>query len=58
MTTPIASIAILFIVSLFSALFIFRRYQTATPEQRPQIVWAASGAVAVAAGAIFLFTFR
>ena len=51
----IALIAIFAIVSLFSALFMVRRYQAATRAQRMQMVWAAGGAAAVAAGALVLF---
>jgi hypothetical protein len=54
----IALIALLSIVSLFSLLFIVQRYRTATPAQRPQIVWSACGAVAVAATVCFLIGFR
>jgi hypothetical protein len=44
----IALVAFLVIVSLLSVLFIIRRYQAATAAQRPQIIWAACGAVALA----------
>lgn len=44
----IALVAFLVIVSLLSVLFIIRRYQAATAVQRPQIIWAACGAVALA----------
>lgn len=53
-----ALIAIFTIVSIFSVLFIVRRYRTATPAQRSQIIWAACGAVAVAAGVICLSVLR
>jgi hypothetical protein len=51
-------IAIFLIVSLFSGLFLISRYRKATPSQRPQIVWAAFGAIAVAATVYFLIGFR
>lgn len=35
--------------SLCSTLFIVRQYQAAIPEQRPQIIWAAGGAVVILA---------
>lgn len=54
----IALIVILTIVSLFSVLFLVRRYRAATPAQRPQILVAACGAVAVAAALLLLFIFR
>ena len=46
------------IVSLFSAFFIARRYRIATPLQRRQIIFAAAGAIAVAAMMYFLVAFR
>jgi hypothetical protein len=46
------------VVSIFSVLFIVRRYRVATPAQQRQIIGAACGAIAVAAGVFFLFVFR
>jgi hypothetical protein len=51
---PHALTAALVVLSVFSILFVVRRYQAATPEQRPQIILAACGAVVVAAVMWFL----
>lgn len=55
---PHALTAALVVLSVFAIAFTVRRYQAATPEQRPPIVWAACGAVAVACGLGFLFGLR
>ncbi len=54
----IALTLFLSVVSVFSVLFIVHRYRLATPEQRPKIIWAACGAVAVAAGMLLFMTVR
>jgi predicted permease len=53
-----ALIALFIMVSLFSFFFIVRRYRTATPEQRRQIVLGGIGAAVIALGIGALLYFR
>ena len=54
---PLALTAFFTLVSLFSLFFIIRRYRTATPAQRRQMVFAGvgAGALALAIGAFIYF---
>ena len=54
----IALILFFGLVSLYSAVFIARRYQMATPMQRRQIVIAVAGAGAVAVAMYCAVAFR
>ncbi len=54
----IAYMLIYSIISLCSILFIIRRYRMATPAQRPMLIAAACGAIALGAGILILLALR
>lgn len=54
----IAYIAVLLLVSLGSVLFFAGRLRNATPAQRSKMIWAAGGAIAVAATVGLLIALR
>lgn len=54
----VALVVVLSILSLVSVLFTVRRYQTATAAQRPLILWAVLGAIAVPVTVLLLMVPR
>lgn len=46
------------IISLFSILFFISRFRMATPAQRPMLIGAACGALALGAGILILLALR
>jgi len=54
----IALAAVLSMLSLWSVLFIVNRYRAATAPQRPLILWAALGAIALPITLLWLMAYR